>query len=393
MKKGFIANALLIGLGLLVSAIIVYDYVPLSWFEKFDLKKQNFGSALTTIQSTDTISSSRAVINNNFSALNSGKFELSDWYATTTAPQLTTLGTITTGTWNASTLTVSHGGTGSTTLSANQLLLGNGTGAIGVVSGFGTAGQFLTSQGAGAAPTWTTAAINEAGNYNWTGTHSFNNSSNIFLASTTFAGLIASSTVAKPLQLNGVNYAFPSSNGASSTALMTNGSGSLTWNPMDWTLLYSTTTANAYTYATVTISAKSELNIKINVPVLSAPDYLTVRFNSDSTAGNYAEQTETIIGTTASYDSQSNLTGVLIGLTATTSERYFDIRIHNEATRPKSVVGSGEYVSSVANTAVSMVNMGGKWTNTTSQITTVVFFTESLTALPSGTRISIYGGN
>lgn len=72
---------------------------------------------------------------------------------------LTTLGTITTGTWNGSTIDVSHGGTGDTSLTAYAILCGGttSTGNVQSVSGVGTSGQILTSNGAGALPTWQAA--------------------------------------------------------------------------------------------------------------------------------------------------------------------------------------------------------------------------------------------
>lgn len=49
---------------------------------------------------------------------------------TTGATTLVTAGTLTTGTWNASTIAVSYGGTGATTLTSGYLLKGNGTSAV-----------------------------------------------------------------------------------------------------------------------------------------------------------------------------------------------------------------------------------------------------------------------
>jgi hypothetical protein len=46
---------------------------------------------------------------------------------------------------------VSKGGTGKSSLTANTVLLGNGTNAVNE-TGVGTAGQVLTSNGAGADP-------------------------------------------------------------------------------------------------------------------------------------------------------------------------------------------------------------------------------------------------
>ena len=67
---------------------------------------------------------------------------------------ITTLGTIGTGVWNGTTIGVAAGGTGATSLTQYSVLLGNGTSAVGTVSGIGTTGYVLTSNGAGSAPTW-----------------------------------------------------------------------------------------------------------------------------------------------------------------------------------------------------------------------------------------------
>ena len=71
---------------------------------------------------------------------------------------LTTLGTVGTGTWQASTIGVAYGGTGSTSLTANNVLLGNGTSALQVVAP-GTSGNVLTSNGT----TWVSAAATGGG--------------------------------------------------------------------------------------------------------------------------------------------------------------------------------------------------------------------------------------
>ncbi|KKR15222.1 MAG: hypothetical protein UT43_C0005G0018 [Parcubacteria group bacterium GW2011_GWC1_39_29] len=170
------------------SFFAVQNYVPLKYLETKAIPR--LGTSITTIQSTDTLKNSRTTINDNFTALNNGKIEIS----TTTLPLITTLsgltsasalatvGTITSGTWSGTAILTAKGGTGSTTLAANQLLLGNGTGNIGIVSGLGTTGQYLTSNGAGTAPSWQTSAVDTAIYYNWTGGSRFTS------ASTTFVG-------------------------------------------------------------------------------------------------------------------------------------------------------------------------------------------------------------
>jgi hypothetical protein len=71
-----------------------------------------------------------------------------------------TLGTITTGTWNGTGLTVPYGGTGDASFTAYSVVCGGttSTGALQAVASVGTTGQVLTSQGAGLLPTWSTPA-------------------------------------------------------------------------------------------------------------------------------------------------------------------------------------------------------------------------------------------
>jgi hypothetical protein len=73
---------------------------------------------------------------------------------------LTSVGTISSGTWNGSTITVPYGGTGDTSFTAYSVLCGGTTsgGALQNVSGLGTTGQLLTSNGAGSLPTWQSPA-------------------------------------------------------------------------------------------------------------------------------------------------------------------------------------------------------------------------------------------
>lgn len=115
--------------------------------------------------------------------------------------------------------------------------------------------------------------------FTWTGLHTFSSG----LTSTGTTTVSASSLVTNPLVLNGLAYTFPSGRAASSTVLMENGSGSLTWNlnrPARYT--YATTTnmvAGGSSYATST-------NFAIPAGVLTASSTITfaANFQCDNTA-------------------------------------------------------------------------------------------------------------
>lgn len=72
----------------------------------------------------------------------------------TSLANLATVGTITTGVWNGTIIDVPHGGTGLATLTANNVILGNGTSTPTFVAP-GTTGNGLVSNGT----TWTSAPI------------------------------------------------------------------------------------------------------------------------------------------------------------------------------------------------------------------------------------------
>ena len=69
---------------------------------------------------------------------------------------ITSLGTITSGIWHGTPVVVAYGGTGDSTFTAYSLIAAGttATGAFQNVSGVGTSGQILTSNGAGSLPTW-----------------------------------------------------------------------------------------------------------------------------------------------------------------------------------------------------------------------------------------------
>lgn len=78
---------------------------------------------------------------------------------------LTAVGTIVTGTWTATPITPSYGGTGLNTLTAHGVLIGAGTSNVSV-TGTGNAGEVLTSNGASSDPTFQASAGGGAGDAN-----------------------------------------------------------------------------------------------------------------------------------------------------------------------------------------------------------------------------------
>lgn len=209
-------------LSLIISLLVfvVGVNIPIKYFSFNYWSGQNLGTTVTTISSTDLLSNFPTVFNTNMTNLNNDKIEatqttlnsLTSATSLASLPALSTVGTITSGTWNATAISVAKGGTGTTSPSIYQVILGNGANGLTIASSTGTTGQFLTSNGPGAYPSWTTSAIDQAGNYVWTGQHSF---SNLFSISNT-----GTSTIAVDLnvgRLLGASYFNATSTTATST--------------------------------------------------------------------------------------------------------------------------------------------------------------------------------
>ena len=136
-------NILITILVVLVIMLGVYKYVPVKWLDTSP--GLSFGTSITTIAGTDTLSASRSVINTNFSNLNSGKIEvgttsvasittlenlvLSALSSLTVTNSSTTLGSFSTGLWMPTSASQSPTTAGSIAhdSTSNQIKYGTGT--------------------------------------------------------------------------------------------------------------------------------------------------------------------------------------------------------------------------------------------------------------------------
>jgi hypothetical protein len=358
----YIAIAL-ITLGISFASFVgMYKYLPLGAFDSEPL----FGTSITTINGSDTLSASRTVINNNFSALNAGKIEVSSSSiaAITTLLNLTSVGTIGTGIWRGTGIEVGYGGTGTTTPSRYLVILGNGTAGLTVASSTGTSGQFLTSNGAGAYPSWQTSAINQADNYNWTGLHNFTAG---IMASSSVLNIIASST---QYTINaGSVYA---SSSLSVAGVSVDGS----WQEIGETILV--TPASTITVSSLPV--RSSLKISV-ISSSTAASAFNLIFNSDSGA-NYGYRAYA----NASLSAVGGATSIGFG-PPTTTPTVANFEVSNILGVQKLMTWlfvSGDGAN------VPTINYGGGTWNSTAQITSVTITSASETFV-TGSRVTVYG--
>ena len=103
--------------------------------DEIDVTIGNGTSSVTTIAGTLTMGSTAALTN-------------AGLVAVANQSSITGLGTISSGTWAATDVAVAHGGTGASTLTANGVLIGNGTSAVTAVD-LSTKGKILIGDGSG----------------------------------------------------------------------------------------------------------------------------------------------------------------------------------------------------------------------------------------------------
>ena len=367
----------------IASAFGLYNFASFSIFETSSSRA--LGTSITTIAGTDTLKNSRTTINDNFSALNNGKIEnsSSSVASITTLSNLVTTGALSSGslTTGFTAVNVAQGGTGSTTLSATQVLLGNGTGAVTTPVGWGTSGQFLTSNGVTTAPTWQTSSIALGDNYAWTGTHNF-------IGTTLIKNLNASSTSANPIVLNGVSYSTPSTQGASTTVLANNGSGGLTWNGFDWQQLGEHVLTSANSTSTVTFVARKDLFITFDSPGASGNAVTVITFNADAYGGSGTSYYFQAFKNYASASISTGVSGAEVDTQATSTPVSFEVSMRNRASTNKTF----NYIKLSGNLSRDILTGMGLWKNTTDQATTVSVYTQSAgVTWDTGTRLTVYG--
>ena len=217
--------------------------------------KPLFGAAFTTINTTDRIRDLPTTINANFALVNTGFVDMGTTSvdSITTLSNLVTIGTITSGTWNASTLSVLYGGTGSTTWpAANTVIYASSTNAMLGVP-IGTEGQVLTLVNVGGTaslvPQWQDGGVNETLEYDWTGLHDWT-------ATSTFAGVAAFSNLlmfGNGSATTTLNFSNTAQLSASTSVIGFNADGAVSILPLPHLLHASTTDNVTSTTASTTL--------------------------------------------------------------------------------------------------------------------------------------------
>jgi hypothetical protein len=224
-------------------------------------------------------------------------------------------------------LPVQYGGTGQGLFNQYAVILGNGTGALSTVSGLGTSGYVLTSNGAGQAPTWQAASGGVTGTgaqYQvtlWTGT-------------TSIGGL---------------------TNGASGTILQSNGTGA---NPSWVTALANGTTATTQGAGdnSTKIATTAYVNAAVpNTAITTLTDSSAVTMNAATSVNAYLLMT-TAVGATSKFTINNAVAGQTYTLIVKQASTGGQAMTFTGITVKVAGAGGGAVTLSTANNAYDVLN-------------------------------------
>lgn len=153
----------------------------------------------------------------------------------------------------------------------------------------------------------------------------------------------------------------------------------------------------ATTTGVLTIPAREQLLIQVNIAGYGGGDIAALRFNGD-TATNYWDRhlTAAAGGTTWVNTQTVATTNTMIRLagTTTTQGRSVTCTVMNIATISKSVgLSHIQTNTGSAGTAGTLDFGGGEWINTSAQITSIEMITAGGATLTAGSGFIVYGSN
>ena len=287
---------------------------------------------------------------------------------------ITTVGTIGTGVWQGTDVAVGFGGTGKSTFTAYSVICAGttATGAFQNVSGLGTSGQLLTSNGAGALPTWQTNAAsgtvnngtqNDLAYYATTGTavSPITTAASSVLTTT---GLGVPTWVSQlPLNIGGTNASLTASNGgivystASALAILaaTATAGQLLMSGSSAAPTWSTATF-ASTYSAFSILYASAANTVAGLANGTTGQVLLATTSAAPSWGSVpaAPYSNVVVsaGNSGAFTTSSTTFVTVTNLTLSITTKGGPVLLKLQSSSTSTSPGSGSYLAGVTNTGL-----------------------------------------
>lgn len=147
--------------------------------------------------------------------------------------------------------------------------------------------------------------------------------------------------------------------------------------------------------AVVTIPAREQLYLLINIAGYGGGDIASLRFNGDSGTNYWDRHITSVAGGVALVNTQTLSTTLLrLAGNGVTTGRIVSCSIMNIATISKAVgISHLQTGTAAAGTAGVLDLGGGEWVNTSAQITTIQLVTAGGATLLAGTGFTVFGCN
>ena len=307
---------------------------------------------------------------------------------------INTLGTVTTGAWNAGVIPTTYGGTGANAFTANEILIGGGTGLpIKSISLVGTAGKVLTSNGTAALPTFETPGIGDmvlSVDQTVNGIKQFNDGTLVLKGSGNGVTIIkASDNTNGTIQLPSGNLTLASLTGVETLSFKTLQAPNLTLTTNFQTLQGSTLTA------TGNITANGSFIGNLTGNAATATNF-TAALNGDVT-GN---QSTTVVSTVGGQSAANIASGVIRANTATAvaGNSTLVARDLNGDFAADQITATQGFVGNLAgnaSTVTTIPNLSGEVTNAGNNVTLLnsAVIGKTLTGYTTGTGPVLVGDN
>lgn len=178
----------------------------------------------------------------------------------------------------------------------------------------------------------------------------------------------------------------PTQTGNAGKVLVTDGSNT-SWENPEWDQLDDTTGGSATTITSATFSARKQLRFHVYISGFSGVANPFIRFNAD-TGNNYGWKLSENIGATATGSATDRIK--LISAGTYTTPMYFVIDVTNDSTGVGKMATWQGVADNGTTTAPDIFSGGGKWNNTSAQITSITIGA-SANNISANSRIVTYG--
>lgn len=230
------------------------------------------------------------------SSVNANFNEVSSKFNSHTHTDITQVSTITSGTWNGTTISIPYGGTGLTTTTQGDILYADSANSLTKLPKSASATRYLSNTGSSNNPAWAQVDLTNGVTGDLPVANGGLGSTHIAAVANGGTGKDLSATGrGYVLYFNGTGLINAVAPGTAGQFLQTNGStADPTWASSGLKLLSTTTNTNTTTSSNITIASNKLYLVQLTARAsVNNDDVFSLHFNADTTSGNHIDTSGT----------------------------------------------------------------------------------------------------